>query len=176
MTRHATAIGLSAAAVVLAADQISKWWVLNGLNLPARPPVHVLGFLSLVMVWNHGVTFGMLNGLGGWSAPVIAVVALAIVVALVLWLRRTTSVLAAIAVGAVAGGAIGNVMDRVRHGAVVDFIRADPWGLFPWVFNVADSAIVCGVIVLLIHSQFAAAPPRPRGPVSGDLPDTPSGL
>ncbi|MBV9777276.1 MAG: signal peptidase II, partial [Acetobacteraceae bacterium] len=109
--RHRTGLwawlGLLAAALILAADQVSKWYVLNGLNLPLRGRVRVLPVLDLAMVWNRGVTFGMLNGLGAWSGPVIAVVALAIVAGLALWLRRTTSALVAVAIGAVAGGAVG---------------------------------------------------------------------
>lgn len=147
-------LGLVTAALVLAADQGSKWWVLNGLQLPVRGQVRLLPVLDLTMVWNRGVTFGMLNGLGAWSGPVIAVVALAIVVMLMLWLRNATSAVTAIAIGAVAGGAVGNVMDRLRHGAVVDFIHAHV-GAWSWyVFNVADAAIVCGVIALVIESQW----------------------
>ena len=161
--RHRTGsrawLGLFAAALILAADQVSKWYVLNGLDLPLRGRVRVLPVLDLTMVWNRGVTFGMLNGLGAWSGPAIAVVALAIVVGLILWLRRTTSALVAVAIGGVAGGAVGNVMDRLRHGAVVDFIYAHvgDWA-FNYVFNVADAAIVCGVIALVLDSQWT----RPR--------------
>ncbi len=144
--------GALTAVVVLAADQISKWWILNGLDLPHRPPLVLLPVLDLTLVWNRGVTFGMLNGLGSWSAPVIALIALVIVVALGLWLWRATSAWTAVAIGAVAGGAIGNVMDRLRHGAVVDFIHAHA-GAWSWyVFNVGDAAIVCGVIVLAVES------------------------
>jgi signal peptidase II len=152
-------LGLVTAALVLAADQCSKWWVLNGLDLPMRGQVRLLPVLDLTMVWNRGVTFGMLNGLGAWSGPLMAVVALAIVGMLMLWLRNATSAITAIAIGAVAGGAVGNVMDRLRHGAVVDFIHAHV-GAWSWyVFNVADAAIVCGVIALVVESQW----PRRRG-------------
>lgn len=144
--------GLLTAALVLAADQLSKYWVLNGLDLPDRGRVILLPVLDLTMVWNRGVTFGMLNGLGAWSGPVIAAIALLIVVMLGLWLWRATSAWTAVAIGAVTGGAIGNVLDRLRHGAVVDFIHAHV-GAWSWyVFNVADAAIVCGVIALVAES------------------------
>ena len=144
--------GILTAVLVLAADQVSKWWVLNGLDLPHRPPLVLLPVLDLTMVWNRGVTFGMLNGLGAWSALVIALIALLIVIALGVWLWRTHSAWTAVAIGAVAGGAIGNVMDRLRHGAVVDFIHAHI-GEWSWyVFNIGDAAIVCGVIVLAAES------------------------
>jgi signal peptidase II len=152
-------LGVIAGLVVLAADQVSKWWVLNVLNLPDLHQVVLLPVLNLTMVWNSGVTFGLLNGLGSWAHVVLAVVALTVVVALGFWLRRAESRLVAVAIGAVAGGAIGNVIDRVRFGAVIDFIHAHVdtrWGDVSWyVFNVADAAIVCGVAALILDSQLS---------------------
>ena len=151
--------GLLAALVVLAADQASKWWVLNVLDLPDLRQVVLLPVLNLTMVWNRGVTFGLLNGLGSWGHVVLAAVALAVVVALGLWLRKAESRTMAVAIGSIAGGAVGNVIDRVRFGGVVDFIHAHidtAWGDFSWyVFNVADAAIVCGVAVLILESTFS---------------------
>jgi len=152
-------LGLIAGLIVLAVDQASKWWVLNVLDLPELRQVVLLPVLNLTMVWNRGVTFGLLNGLGAWGHVLLAIVSLAVVAALGIWLRRAESAVVAIAVGAIAGGAIGNVIDRVRFGAVVDFIHAhvdSPWGDLSWyVFNVADAAIVCGVAALIISSQFS---------------------
>lgn len=169
MTRDRfTWLGAVAALVVLAADQGSKWWILNGLDLPARGDVRLLPVLDLTMVWNRGVTFGLLNGLGAWSRIGLAVVALAIVTALAVWLRRTDSRITAVALGAIAGGAVGNVIDRLRFGAVVDFIHAHVGGWSWYVFNVGDAAIVCGVIALLIVSQFSArAEPHEPGMRNG---------
>lgn len=151
--------GLIAGVVVLAADQLSKWWVLHVLDLPDLRQVVLLPVLNLTMVWNRGVTFGLLTGLGSWGHFLLAVVALAVVVALGLWLRRAESWVMAVAIGAIAGGAIGNVIDRLRFGAVVDFIHAHivtSWGDFSWyVFNVADAAIVCGVAALILESVFS---------------------
>ena len=119
----------------------------------------LLPVLNLTMVWNRGVTFGLLNGLGAWGHILLALVALGVVVALGFWLRRAESRMVAVAIGAIAGGAIGNVIDRVRFGAVVDFIHAHvdtPWGDISWyVFNLADAAIVCGVAGLILESQFS---------------------
>jgi signal peptidase II len=151
-------LGLLAGLVVLVADQASKWWVLNVLDLPELRQVVLLPVLNLTMVWNRGVTFGMLNGLGAWGHVLLALVSLAVVAALGVWLRRAEDAVVGTAIGAIAGGAIGNVIDRVRFGAVVDFIHAHvdtPWGDLSWyVFNVADAAIVCGVAALIIDSQF----------------------
>jgi signal peptidase II len=152
-------LGIVAALVVLVADQASKWWILNVLDLPDLRQVVLLPVLNLTMVWNHGVTFGLLNGLGDWGHVILAAVALAVVVALGFWLRRAESRMMAAAIGAIAGGAVGNVIDRVRFGGVVDFIHAHvdtPWGDLSWyVFNVADAAIVCGVAVLILESMVS---------------------
>jgi signal peptidase II len=152
-------LGLVAGLIVLLADQGSKWWVLNGLDLPALGQVVLLPVLNLTMVRNTGVTFGLLNGLGSWGHILLTIVALAVVTALGFWLHRAESKVVAVAIGAIAGGAIGNVIDRVRFGWVVDFIHAHvdtPWGDFSWyVFNVADAAIVCGVAALILDAQFS---------------------
>lgn len=151
-------LGVVAGLIVLAADQASKWWILHGLDLPDLHQVVLLPVLNLTFVENRGVTFGLLNGLGNWGHVLLSAVALCVVVALGFWLRQARNRLTAVAIGAIAGGAIGNVIDRVRFGWVVDFIHAHvntPWGDYSWyVFNVADAAIVCGVIALIVESQI----------------------
>ena len=102
------------------------------------------------MVWNRGVTFGLLRQDGAWGPAILSAVALAVVVGLGLWLRRAGNRLVAMALGAVAGGAVGNVIDRLRFGAVVDFVHAHAWGWSWYVFNVADAAIVCGVAAMVL--------------------------
>ncbi len=146
-------LGLIAAVVVLAADQASKWWILNGLKLPEVGQVVVLPILKFTFVENRGVTFGLLNGLGPYSYLALAGVAFAVVVGLGIWLRRAESWIVAVSLGAIVGGAISNVIDRLRFGWVVDFINADI-GFWPYVFNLADAAIVCGVAALLLDSLF----------------------
>jgi signal peptidase II len=147
-----TLLGLLAAAVVLAADQASKWWILEVIHLPEVGQIVLLPVLNLTMVWNRGVTFGLLNGFGQWSSLALAGVALAVVAALGVWLRRAESTLVAVALGVIAGGAVSNVIDRLRFGAVVDFIHAHAGGWSWYVFNVADAAIVCGVAALVLES------------------------
>jgi lipoprotein signal peptidase len=145
-----TLIGLLAAALVLAADQASKAWVLYGLDLPALLRVDLIPTLSLTFVRNTGVTFGLLTDSGPLSHLVLAAIALGVTAALFIWLRRAESGLTATALGAIGGGAIGNVADRLRFGWVVDFIHFH-LGTWSWyVFNVADAAIVCGVAVLVL--------------------------
>jgi len=152
--------GLVAGLLVLGLDQASKWWVLNVIELPRVGQIVLLPVLNLTMVWNQGVTFGLLRQDGPWGAWILGGVALAVVVALGIWLRRAESLLSAAALGAIAGGAIGNVIDRFRFGAVVDFLHAHAFGWSWYVFNVADAAIVCGVAALLIEGLF----PRDRLP------------
>lgn len=151
-------LGLLALLFVLAADQGSKWWVLNTLDLPNVHSISVLPGLNLTMVWNQGVTFGLLHQDGPQGAWILAAVALAVVVFLAIWIARTHRALLAVALGAIAGGAIGNVLDRLRFGAVADFIHLHAMGYSWYVFNVADAAIVCGVIVLMVDGLLPTRP------------------
>ena len=158
MTRNGlTLLGLVAGVVVLAADQASKWWILDFVDLPEVGQVVVLPILNLTFVRNYGVTFGLLAGFGQWSYLLLAAVALAVVVALGVWLRRAESRLVATALGAIVGGALSNVIDRLRFGYVVDFIHAHVGGWSWYVFNLADAAIVCGVAALVLDSLLPRA-------------------
>jgi len=150
-------LGLLAGVVVLVADQASKYWVLHGIDLPEIGQIVLLPVLNLTFVRNTGVTFGLLTGYGAWSHLVLAAVALAVVAALGVWLRRAESALVAGSLGAIAGGAIGNVIDRLRYGSVVDFIDAHIGAWHWYVFNVADAAIVCGVALLVLENLLPTA-------------------
>ena len=147
-------LGGAAGLLVLAADQASKYWILQTLEVPVPHQVELLPVLDLTLVWNHGVTFGLLNGFGSWSHLVLSAAALLVVAALVRWLWRTENPVAALSIGAIAGGAVGNVIDRLRYGAVVDFIHAHVGDWSWYVFNVADAAIVCGVAGLLLEGHL----------------------
>ena len=159
----AAALALAAAVVVL--DQAVKHWILDTLHLPELASVPVVGPLRLTMVWNEGVSFGLLRAdtaVGRWA---LVAVAAAVVAWLIWWVRKADRPLFAAAVGLVIGGALGNnLIDRARIGRVVDFL--DFSGLyFPWVFNVADSAITVGVVLLLLDNVLAARRERsPRDP------------
>ena len=149
------------AGAVVALDQLSKYWVLDVAHLADRSPIRLLPIFQLTMVWNPGVSFGLMRADSPAGRWLLVAFALAIVIALAVWARRMTRPLLALAVGLMLGGALGNnLIDRVRFGAVADFL--DFHGLyFPWVFNVADSAITIGVAVLLLdsflHSKDRAA-------------------
>ena len=169
MTRHRlTVLGAAAMLAVLAADQASKSWILYGLRLPELPNgrVDLTPNLSLTMVWNQGVTFGLFRAQGAWGPLLLVAVAVVIVAALAVWLRRAESPLVAVSLGAIAGGAIGNVLDRLRFGAVADFIHLHAGGWSWYVFNVADAAIVCGVAALVLDGLRPRAS-RPNQRLAG---------
>ncbi|MBK1661246.1 signal peptidase II [Paracraurococcus ruber] len=157
-SRAGLRLGLILAVLLLLADQASKWWILDGVRLPevGNIPLFEVGpfGLDLTMVWNRGVTFGLLSGDGPLNHLLLALLAVAIAGFLLRWLWRAETRLVAVALGAVIGGAVGNVIDRLRFGAVVDFIHAHAWGWSWYVFNIADAAIVCGVAVLLADAIF----------------------
>ena len=154
--------GLIAAVLVLLADQASKWSVISLIDLPERGQVVLAPVLNLAMVRNTGVTFGLLTGFGEWGHLLLAGLAICVVAALGIWLWRAETRLAAIALGAIGGGAIGNVIDRLRFGWVVDFIDAHLGEWHWYVFNLADAAIVCGVAALVIDSQWPRRAPADK--------------
>lgn len=142
------------AAVTIVLDQISKYWVLNVFNLPAKGSVPVAGPFNLSMVWNRGVSFGLLRAevdLARWGLVIFSLV---VAVFLAVWARKIARPLLALAVGLIMGGAVGNAIDRARFGAVADFLDFHQL-YFPWVFNVADSAITVGVVLLLLDSVLS---------------------
>ena len=143
------AYGLAVLTIVL--DQLSKWWVLYVFDLPSKASVPVGGPFSLTMVWNKGVSFGLLRAEQDLTRWALVVFSLAVAAFLAVWARKIEKPLLAIAVGLVMGGAVGNAIDRARFGAVADFLDFKAL-YFPWVFNVADSAITVGVVLLLLDS------------------------
>ena len=149
------------AIVVIVADQALKYWVLDVFRLPERVSSPVFGPLWLTMVWNKGVSFGVLNIDADWTRWALAAFSLAVAAALTVWAWRVDRPVLALAVGLIIGGAVGNAIDRLRLGAVTDFIHVT-WAWFPWVFNLADSAISVGS-VFLIWDLFLA--PRKRAAV-----------
>ena len=139
------------ALLVIVIDQLTKAWVLSGLDLQevgrvvVAPPI-----FNLTWVENRGVSFGLFgDGSARWMLSVFSV---GVAGLLGWWALKADRRLLITAIGLVMGGAIGNVIDRIRFGYVVDFIDFSGTGFFPWVFNVADSAITVGVILLILDS------------------------
>jgi len=140
--------GLMLSGLLFFVDQASKYWVLNSLKLADIGSVALLPFLNFTMVWNRGISMSLPvdDWLGKWG---IVVLTGAVTLWLLNWLRTTTSKFEATALALIIGGAIGNLVDRFLHGAVVDFIHFHVAGYSFYVFNVADSAITIGAALLL---------------------------
>jgi signal peptidase II len=148
--------GLLTAAVILILDQVSKWVILIEVMDPPRV-IPLTPFFNLVLGWNRGISFGMLDGDSNLNLWLLPLLALAIIVALVVWLARTDGGLVALALGLIIGGAAGNVVDRLLHGAVLDFLDFHAAGWHWPAFNVADAGITVGAGLLILDSLFAGA-------------------
>ncbi len=145
------AFAVAAAALVL--DQASKWAIVEFVMDPPRA-IEVTGFFNLVLVHNTGVSFGLFGEQTAWKPWALGALAFAISGALLYWLRREPERFLALAVGLIVGGAMGNVVDRARLGAVMDFLDFH-LGTWHWpAFNLADSAIIMGVAILVFDGLF----------------------
>jgi signal peptidase II len=144
--------GLATAVLVALLDQLSKLAVLGffAAHAAGYRLIEVTSFFDLVLTYNHGMSFGLFDHGSQINAALFSAVAAAIVAVLITWLRRVTHPLLAIAIGLIIGGAVGNVIDRLRLGGVVDFLyfHAGPW-YWP-AFNLADTAICVGVAAMLL--------------------------
>lgn len=151
-----SALGLSIGALTAIADQAHKWWMLLVYKIADKGEVAVAPFLDLVMVWNKGISYGLFQQGSALGQILLACLAVAAVIGLTWWLAQTSSVIGAIGAGLVMGGAIGNGIDRVVHGAVADFFSFHAYGYYWYVFNIADAAIVAGVVGLMYDSLFGS--------------------
>jgi len=147
------------ALLIILLDQATKAWVISGLTLhevgriPVLPPI-----LNFSWVENTGVSFGLFGG--GEARWGLAIFSIIVSAGLAWWATKSDRRLLITAIGFVMGGALGNVIDRIRFGYVVDFIDFSGTGVFPWVFNVADSAITIGVILLILDSLMSDRPSK----------------
>ena len=159
-------LGLVVAALTALADQSLKLWVIYGFDLAHRGRVALAPHVDLVLNWNTGISYGLFRDQGVVGQWVLLGVKVVAVVLLWVWLTRAPSRLSAIALGLIIGGAVGNAIDRLTFGAVADFvllhITTASWHFEWYVFNLADVAIVAGVIGLLwdalIPHRAAKAP------------------
>ena len=149
-------LGYITALLVFIIDQISKYWIVNIVRLPEIGYVDVLPFFRLTFVGNVGVSMGMFTAQSDVGRWVLVAVTGLIASAVAVWIAREKNRTDVFALGLVLGGALGNIVDRIRFGYVVDFLHFF-WGTRNfWVFNVADAAISCGVLLLLARSLFAS--------------------
>jgi signal peptidase II len=163
-----TRYGVIVALVVCAIDQAMKLWLLNGFDLANRGIVHLTPFLDLVLTWNTGISYGLFPQESDFGRYVLLALKAGAVLVLWVWLARAESRLTALALGLIIGGAFGNAIDRLAYGAVADFVLfhiTTPSFKFTWyVFNLADAAIVAGVIGLLYESLFGGVPQKRPDP------------
>jgi len=153
-------LGLGCAVIVIALDQLSKWVILTVVMDPPQI-IEVTKFFNLVLVGNRGVSFGLFASDAMWVQPAFAGFASLVAVFLAVWMRCAANRFLALSLGMVIGGALGNAIDRLWHGAVVDFLDfhvAD----YHWpAFNVADSAITIGVVFIIVEG-FIAGPKQTK--------------
>ncbi len=148
-----TRFGLAIAGLAIFADQISKWWIIAKVMNPPQA-ITITPFFNLVLAWNKGVSFSLFSSDAPYTKWVLLAIASTITVVLLMWLRKVEQRLLAAAIGLIIGGAIGNIIDRLRFGAVIDFLELHA-GSFYWpAFNVADSAITVGVALMLYDGLF----------------------
>lgn len=146
--------GITAALLIGMLDQASKLWLYYAYDLAAKSPVKVLPVLDLVLTWNKGISYGLFqqdSAFGQWALFGVKVAA---TVFLWAWLSQATTRLTALSLGLIIGGALGNAVDRLAHGAVMDFVHlhTPAYGFNWYVFNLSDTAIVAGVALLLYES------------------------
>ena len=153
--------GIIAALAVIALDQASKLWLLRVFDIVHRGAVKVTPFFDLVLAWNTGISYGWFQNEDATGQAILVAVKAVAVIALAIWMARSRTAMATIALGLIIGGAIGNAVDRFTYGAVVDFalFHVQIAGkTFNWyVFNLADVAIVAGVAALL-YDSFLGVP------------------
>lgn len=148
-------------AVVILIDQVTKQLAERTLELYERVPV-LPGFWNWTLAYNEGAAFSFLSNAGGWQRWFFTGLAIVVSIVLIAWLRKLqkSEIWTAAALALVLGGALGNVIDRVIYGHVIDFIQWYYQSYYWPAFNVADSAIMVGAVVLVVQSLFGKQPEK----------------
>lgn len=159
---------------VLFLDQLTKWmvtemiirgkngklaldfitWMQHAPEKLSYIEFPITSFFNIVMVWNYGVSFGMFNTQDDQGALILSILAMILVLILLIWMMDTKNRTQGLCLALIIGGAIGNVFDRMRFGAVIDFLDIHVYGYHWPAFNIADSCIVIGVFFLILHITF----------------------
>lgn len=159
--------GALAALATLVLDQATKLGLLFGSDLALTQPWRLAPFADLVVVWNRGVSYGLFQQEGDLGRWLLVALSLVASLGLGVWMARAGSRLLAVSLGLILGGALGNAIDRAAYGAVFDFVHLSAGGWSWYIFNVADAAIVFGVVGLLCDG-FGGQ--RARGGAEADRP------
>jgi signal peptidase II len=163
-----SAVGGLIALAVVVVDQIAKAGVLSYSAQPDVDPTPLTPFLDLTLRWNRGISFSLFARDSASAQVALLALTLAVVCLLAWWLFRSRSLLPAAGLGLIIGGALGNAIDRLAHGAVVDYLDLHAFGRHFFVFNIADAAINVGVGLLILDLVFA--PRAPKGQSQGSPP------
>ena len=162
-------VGLLIAAAVLILDQLTKavflyglGWILSLDGMPVKP-IEFLPFFDFVMVWNQGISYGLLQASSEFERWILTIFAVGVISFLIWWLRGVQDLRLAQAIGLIVGGAVGNVIDRILYGAVADFFHLHAFGYSWYVFNIADTAVVMGVAVMGLDLVISEWRSRMRG-------------
>ncbi len=143
-------LGLAIAVLALAADQLHKYWMIEIYRIGERGRVEITSFFDLVMAWNPGISYGLLPQDSAAGRLLLVGFSILAVAALFLWMSNAASRPVAVSIGLIVGGALGNLIDRLLHGAVADFFSFHYAGFYWYIFNIADVAITVGVIGLIV--------------------------
>lgn len=139
--------------ILIFLDQVTKWWIVNYIMQPVKL-IPITPFFNIVLTWNSGISFGIFSNQGDFSVIILSTLAILIVFFLAAWLMKAENKKLIIGLICIIGGAIGNIIDRVYHGAVIDFldfhIKSYHWPAF----NVADSCIFIGATLIILDSLF----------------------
>ena len=147
-------LGYITAIIIIIADQSSKWWIFEKIMQPPRI-INVNEYFNLVLTWNNGISFGLFNNDNEINALIISLIAAVIIIFLMRLLSKSKSRKLSIGLGMIIGGAIGNVIDRSIYGAVMDFLDVHI-NVYHWpAFNIADSGITVGALILVFDSLFS---------------------
>jgi signal peptidase II len=163
--RSPARLGFAIVAAIFLADQATKLLVLHGLQLGPGERLVVTPFLDLVITHNRGISYGLFPQDSEFGRWLLVALSLAASLLFTVWLVRAPSRLVAVALGLLVGGALGNALDRTLHGAVIDFVSLHAFGWYWYVFNLADAAIVAGVLGLLydaLAGGVTKSPPSGR--------------
>ncbi len=155
------------------ADQATKHFVLYGLDFISYAEgsrrIEILPFFDLVLVWNRGISYGLLQAGSDFERWLLVAVSVGLTLALAWWRTQVTEARLALAIAMIIGGALGNLVDRVVYGAVADFVLLHAFGFNWYVFNVADTAIVLGVALMAWDVIFGAVRPGEDAGPKSDL-------
>jgi lipoprotein signal peptidase len=162
-------LGVLIAGAVVVVDQLAKAAVLRNLSGDGLTPF--APFLDLTLRWNTGISFSLFAGSASAGRTLLLLFTLAAIVLLGVWLYRCRSLLVAVGLGCIIGGAAGNALDRIVHGAVVDYLDLHAFGTHFFVFNLADAAINVGVLILILDAAFGT-----RSKSAGNQTVTPPGV